>query len=153
MKFRTIASDLYFDLAEYIKDYLELNSEYDIKLYLGTDSQNKNDLTTYATTLVFHLGDSGCHVIFTRETVTRIPIRDYFTRLWGEVERSVNVAIYLRNNGIEVEHVGLDLNSDPKRKSHQLLAASKGYVEGYGFKARVKPDLLPAIKAADDLAR
>ena len=91
-----------------------------------TDSQNKNEYTTYATTLVFHIGNTGCHVVYKKNRVKRIPIEDYYSRLWGEVERSVEVALYLRNNGIEVSHVGLDLNSDPKRKSHRLVSSARG---------------------------
>lgn len=153
MKFKKIGFEEEFDLAEYVKKYLKLNSKYKTKIYLGTDSQNKKYTTNYATTLVFHLGDSGCHVIYTREKGPKFPVDQYFNRLWGEVERSVKVAQYLKHNGIMVEHIGLDFNSDPKRKSHQLVKAALGYVEGLGFKGKVKPDMLPAIKAADDLAR
>ena len=156
MRFKTIGGaegPEGFDLVEYVKEYLKLNSNYKVRLYLGTDSQNKHNSTTYATTLVFHIGNTGCHVVYSKDVVKRIPIKDYYNRLWGEVERSVETALYLRENGIEVTHVGLDLNSDPKRKSHKLLAAAKGYVEACNFKCKVKPDMLPAIKAADDLAR
>ena len=53
----------------------------------------------------------------------------------------------------EINTIGLDFNSDPKRKSNKLVKASIGYVESFGFKARIKPDILPAISAADGLAR
>tara|TARA_Y100000361_G_scaffold154356_1_gene179939 strand:+ start:3429 stop:3890 length:462 start_codon:yes stop_codon:yes gene_type:complete len=153
MKFKRIGFEEEFDVAEYVKGYLRLNSEYDTKIYLGTDSQNKTHHTNYATTLVFHLGNTGCHVIYTKERVKTIPIHQYWSRLWGEVERSVKVALYLRDHGIEIDSIGLDFNSDPKRKSHKLVKSALGYVESFGFKGRVKPDMLPAIKAADDLAR
>ena len=156
MKFNRIGDsswDSGFELKDYVHEYLSLNSHLDIKLYLGTDSQNKNDKTTYATTLVFHLGDTGCHVIYSKDIVKLIPIKDYYSRLWGEVERSVEVALYLRENGIEVDQIGLDLNSDPNRKSHKLVSSSKGWVEAYGFVCKIKPDLLPACCAADGLAR
>lgn len=153
MKFKKIGFEEEFDLAEYVKNYLKLNSEYETKIYLGTDSQNKKFTTNYATTIVFHLGNTGCHVIYTREKGPKFPVEQYFNRLWGEVERSVKVAQYLRYNGVIVDHIGLDFNTDPKRKSHQLVKAALGYVEGLGFKGKVKPDMLPAIKAADDLAR
>tara|TARA_A100001037_G_scaffold227637_1_gene205618 strand:+ start:2570 stop:3031 length:462 start_codon:yes stop_codon:yes gene_type:complete len=153
MKFKTINSEETFDVAKYVKEYLELNKEHKIKLYLGTDSQNKHYCTKYVTTIVFHIGNTGCHVIYNRDNVDLIPVDDYWNRLWGEVERSVKVALYLREHGIEIETIGLDFNSDPKRKSNKLVKASMGYVESFGFKGRVKPDMLPAIKAADDLAR
>lgn len=153
MLFKKINDSRHFELADYVKKYLALNKNYQVKLYLGTDSQNKSTKTTYATTLVFHIGDTGCHVIYKRESINKIATEDYWTRLWGEVERSVEVASYLRKNGIEIYNIGLDLNSDNKRKSNKLVKSAVGYVEGFGFKAKIKPDMLPAIKAADDLAR
>lgn len=153
MLFRKINDDSLFELSSYVKEYLDLNKNHNVKLYLGTDSQNKSDKTTYATTIVFHIGNTGCHVIYSKEHVTRIPIANYWDRLWGEVERSVKVANYLKDNGVKIHSIGLDLNSDPNTKSNKLVKAAVGYVEGMGYKAKIKPDMLPSIKAADDLAR
>lgn len=153
MEFQKIGDDERFEVSNYVKQYLKLNSNYNIKLYLGCDSHNKAYTTNYVTTIVFHLGDSGCHVIYTKEKVDKIPVEEYWTRLWGETERSVKVALYLREQGIEINTIGLDFNSDPNRKSNKLVKASIGYVESFGFKARIKPDILPAISAADGLAR
>lgn len=153
MLFKKINDEALFELSDYIKEYVELNKKHDIKIYLGTDSQNKSNRTTYATTIVFHIGNTGCHVIYSKENVPLISVANYWDRLWGEVERSVKVATYLRNNNIEIHSIGLDLNSDPNTKSNKLVQSAVGYVEGLGFKAKIKPDMLPSIKAADDLAR
>jgi hypothetical protein len=151
--FKKINDDSKFELSKYVKEYIELNKSHDIKVYLGTDSQNKSNRTTYATTIVFHIGNTGCHVIYSKENVPLISVSNYWDRLWGEVERSVEVALYLRKNGVEVHSIGLDLNSDPNTKSNKLVRSAVGYVEGLGFIAKIKPDMLPSIKAADDLAR
>lgn len=153
MLFKKINDESLFELSSYIKEYIELNKEHNVKIYLGTDSQNKSNRTTYATTIVFHIGNTGCHVIYSKENVPLISVANYWDRLWGEVERSVKVAIYLRDNNIEIHSIGLDLNSDPNTKSNKLVQSAVGYVEGLGFKAKIKPDILPSIKAADDLAR
>tara|TARA_B100001093_G_scaffold332156_1_gene317156 strand:- start:6003 stop:6464 length:462 start_codon:yes stop_codon:yes gene_type:complete len=153
MLFQKIGDEERFEVSNYIKEYLKLNSDYNIRIYLGCDSHNKSYATNYVTTIVFHLGDSGCHVIYTKEKVDKIPVEEYWTRLWGETERSVEVALYLRAQEIEINTIGLDFNSDPNRKSNKLVKASIGYVESFGFKARIKPDILPAISAADGLAR
>lgn len=148
MKFKKLTDESKFELAPYVKKYMETNKDYDIKIYLGCDSQNKVE-TTYATTIVFHLETSGCHVIYKKE---KLPvIRDMWTRLWGEVERSVEVALYLRENGIEIDTIDLDYNVNPIHNSNKLVSAAVGYVESLGFKARVKPELLPAVYAADDI--
>lgn len=149
MKFKRIASNDHFDLAEYVKEYLESNKDYAVKMYLGCDSQTKADKTTYATTLVFHVANSGCHVIYKKEIVP--VVRDMWNRLWRETELSVEAALYLRENGVEINTIDLDYNTDPIHNSNRLVKAAVGYVESLGFKARVKPDLLPAVYAADDI--
>lgn len=149
MKFKKLASNESFDIAEYVKDYLEANKDYDVKMYLGCDSQTKADKTTYATTLVFHVAASGCHVIYKKEVVP--VIRDMWTRLWRETELSIEAALYLRDAGIEIHTIDLDYNINPVHNSNRLVSAAVGYVESLGFKARVKPELLPAAYAADDI--
>lgn len=149
MKFKKLTGGEQFDLAKYTKEYLEANKEYAVKMYLGCDSQTKADKTTYATTLVFHVESSGCHIIYKKEVVP--VIRDMWNRLWKETELSVKAALYLRENGIEINTIDLDYNIDPIHESNRLVKAAVGYVESLGFKARVKPELLPAVYAADTI--
>ena len=148
MKFYKLTDNSGFELAPYVKDYLDGHKDQKVKMYLGCDSQNKQ-MTTYATTLVFHIETAGCHVIYKKSRIEKI--NDMWTRLWGEVERSVEVALYLRENGVEIDTIDLDYNIDPTAGSHKLVKAAVGYVESLGFIARVKPDLLPAVYAADDI--
>jgi predicted RNase H-related nuclease YkuK (DUF458 family) len=150
MKFKKLTDSRTFDLASYVKVYLENNKYHDIKMYMGCDSQNRNGKTTYATTLVCHVSSSGCHVIYQKEVMPEI--KDMWTRLWKECEKSVEVALYLREHGIEIDTVDLDYNIDPAKKSNKLVKAAVGYVNGFGFRARYKPDLLPGVYAADNIA-
>ena len=149
MQFQKLTGPPKFDLGEYVKEYLALHSGTDIKIYLGCDSQNRANTTVYATTVVFHIGETGCHVIYKKEIVP--VILDMWTRLWGEAERSVSAAVYLREKGVEISTIDLDYNDDPNKKSNKLVSAAVGYVESMGFKARIKPDLLPAACAADNI--
>lgn len=149
MKFKKLTSNQTFELADYVKEYLETNRDHDVKMYLGCDSQTKGITTTYATTLVFHVATSGCHVIYKKEVVP--VVRDMWTRLWKETELSVQAALYLRDAGIEIDTIDLDYNIDPVHNSNKLVKAAVGYVESLGFKARVKPELLPAVYAADGI--
>lgn len=59
------------------------------------------------------------------------------------------MANYLKNHDIKVDSIDLDFNSDESYKSNKLVSASVGFVESMGFKANVKPSILPAISAAD----
>ncbi|RRO14430.1 ribonuclease H-like YkuK family protein [Flavobacteriaceae bacterium 14752] len=148
MKFKKLTDEVSFDVAEYVKTYLDLYKNQSLNLYLGCDSHNRLK-TTYATTLVFNVASTGCHVIYRKEVVPII--NDMWTRLWGEVERSVEVALYLREQGIEIDTIDLDYNINPEFKSNKLVSAAVGYVESLGFKARIKPELLPAVYAADHI--
>lgn len=152
MIFRRLTDRSTVELAEYLKEYIDQVGAENVRLYIGCDSQNKSEWTSYATTVVLHIGTTGCHVLYQRERV-RPRINDFWTRLWKEVERSVEVALYLQENGIEVDNIDLDLNDDPNMRSNKLVAAAKGYVESLGIKARIKPELLPAIHAADHIVK
>ena len=94
--------------------------------------------------------DHGCHVIYKKEVLPEI--KDIWTRLWKECEKAVEVALYLKEHGIEIDTIDLDYNIDPTKKSNKLVKAAVGYVIGYGFKARYKPELLPGVYAADNIA-
>lgn len=148
MQFKKLTSEKPFDVADYVHDYYALHPDEKLSLYLGCDSQNRLR-TTYATTLVFNVSKTGCHVIYRKEVMPLIA--DMWTRLWGETERSVETALYLREKGIEIDTIDLDYNVNPKFKSNKLVTAAVGYVESLGFKARIKPDLLPAVYAADHI--
>ncbi|MDC0008909.1 hypothetical protein OAE73_00950 [bacterium] len=149
MKFKKLTGPPQFELAPYVKEIVSNNHKLDMQIYLGCDSQNKGISTVYATTLVFHMASAGCHVIYKKETVPII--KDMWTRLWKETEKSCEVALYLREHGIEVSTIDLDYNTDPSKKSNKLVSAAVGYVESLGFRARCKPDLLPGAYAADNI--
>jgi predicted RNase H-related nuclease YkuK (DUF458 family) len=148
MLFKKLTSNEEFDVAKYVKAYFDLYKDEKIQLFLGCDSQNSFK-TTYATTLVFNVSAGGCHIIYKKDIVPLIT--DMWTRLWGEAERSVETALYLREKGIEINTIDLDYNINPKFKSNKLVTAAVGYVESLGFKARIKPELLPAVYAADHI--
>lgn len=150
MKFKKLTGAPQFELAPYVKEYLKAQRFHDVKMYMGCDSQTRNGKTTYATTLVFHVSSTGCHVIYKKEVL--VEIKDMWTRLWMECEKSVEVALYLREHGIEIDTIDLDYNIDPAKKSNKLVKAAVGYVNGFGFNARYKPDLLPGVYAADNIA-
>ena len=151
MKFKKLADGSDIDLATYLKNYIKNNSNNSIRIYVGCDSHVKGEHTTYVSTVVIHVGNSGCHVLYKKEKVD--PIRDLFRKLWGEVERSVEVTLYLRENGINIHTIDLDLNHQEEHASNKVVNAAMGYVKSLGIKVRIKPDILPAIAAADNLSK
>lgn len=138
------------DLINYTKSIIDKHSECEI--YVGCDSQNVDSKTVYATVIVFRYARSGAHIIYFKDEVKRIP--DLWTKLWGEVQRTIDVAGYLKfEGGIEISRIDLDYNKSPKYKSNVILKAAVGYVESMGYNYAVKPDLLPSIRVANKLCR
>lgn len=150
MEFRKLSDNQVVDLVSYVKDYLTTHPNHEI--YIGCDSQNAKRDTRYGVVVVLYAKGKGGHVLYAKDT--KVLIRDRFTRLWGEVELSIEIATYLRSNDIDrTTYIDLDLNPDPKYKSNQVLRSAMGYVEGMGFKVRIKPNAVMASYVADTLVK
>ena len=149
-----------FDVVSHTKKVLAEYSDYEVRIYVGCDSQNlrKKPWTGYITCVAYHIGTldvdgefygHGVHVAFKSEKYHKI--RDTWTKLWKEVEKSMEVAELLRNSGILVHQVDLDFNQDDEHDSYRLVAAGEGLFKGLGYKVASKPDDLMASRAADHL--
>ncbi len=126
----------------------------DTKIYVGTDSQNKRSNTTYVTCICYRYGHRGTHYIYFRENVTKI--RDRWTRLWGEVERSVEAAAILEEHSMKVHRIDLDFNEKEIAKSNAMVSAARGYVIGMGYRpdqVTVKPEEQVATRSSDHICR
>lgn len=146
--FKSLTDHRTIDLISYIKDYISANPE--TSLYIGCDSQNTKRSTTYAVVVVLYNRGKGGHVLYAREVIPKI--WDRFSRLWREVEQSIELAEWLKDSGIQKPvSIDLDLNPDPKYKSNQLLRAALGYVESMGYVPRCKPNAMCASYVADAL--
>ena len=144
--FRKMGDHTKVDLRSYaLQVYQETPG---IKVYVGSDSQNYSTKTVYATTIVFRYEHNGAHVIYHKEETPIV--RDLWTRLWGELQRSIDVAGYLRFScNIPVEQIDMDFNSDPEYPSNKVWQAAVGYANSMGYKTKTKPDLLMATWAAN----
>ncbi|MEZ4738043.1 MAG: ribonuclease H-like YkuK family protein [Flavobacteriales bacterium] len=127
-----------------------LSQHRDVEVLVGSDSQNRARHTVYTTTVVLRFRGNGAQVLFRRERAPKVT--DLWTRLWGEVERSLAVAQALRDPGrIPVDRIDMDLNSDARFGSHKLHTAAVGFIKAHGYEPYTKPDLLIASWAADVL--
>ncbi len=146
--FRIMHSGKEVDLKEHIFSVKAHCPE--VEIHLGCDSQNYRNYTVYVTTVVFRYPTNGAHVIYVKEKVPKI--NDLWTKLWGELERSAELALELRSEyDIEIEQIDLDYNADPSFPSNKLLQAASGYLSSLGFNAKAKPHLLMAVWAANSL--
>ena len=123
-----------FELVPYVKRYLAENAQFDVRIYVGTDSQSLKRYpdTGYVTCVAFHLGTlddfefygHGVHTIYKEFKVPKI--RDTFRRLWREVEATMYIAEKLRNSGIHIHCIDLDFNKNKIYESNRLISAAEG---------------------------
>ena len=118
-----------------------------VKIHIGSDSQNIGKKTKYATVIAYRYGSRGVHYILSKKT--EILIKDMWTRLWKEAEMSIDIAQWLTHQvSVRVE-IDMDYNSDENFKSNKLISATKGWANSLGYKVNVKPNNQIATKAAD----
>jgi predicted RNase H-related nuclease YkuK (DUF458 family) len=121
-------------------------------IYIGTDSQNetKRRRTIYATVVVFRYGTRGAHFVYHKQTVGII--RDRFTRLFGEAEKTIELAEMITGEiPVKIEALEFDYNARKKTESTKVIPAAKGWAESLGYRVNVKPETLLAIRAADHI--
>ena len=133
------------NITEYIKNYIGEHNETEI--IVGTDSQNKNNCTTYSTVIVLYNPGHGGHCIFRRWKTPREKIRQ--VRLLKEVEESINLANELKDAGLKIKYIDSDINPNPKFKSYEVFQTAKGWVESVGFEVRFKT-IAPLVTSVAD---
>lgn len=137
------------DLAAYTKDYVSNVDKYtELEVFVGTDgmavwTSKDTLLIKLMTVIVFWKVGHGAHVIKRRENhylkrKGANPDSITFEKLSMEANKSIELALYLREYaGIDVE-MHMDLNPDPRHESNRVYAAVQGHGEGLGFKVKYK---------------
>lgn len=146
--FRSMGDGHAVDVLAHVRQVLEARG--DVEVLVGTDSHNRAHHTVYSTAIVLRFKKNGAQVIYRRERAPKVT--DLWTRLWGEVERSLGVACSLRDDGhIPIQRIDMDLNSDQRFGSSKLHTAAVGYIRSHGYEPHTKPDMLIATWAANIL--
>jgi predicted RNase H-related nuclease YkuK (DUF458 family) len=107
-----------------------------MKIYVGTDSQDERGKgrrkrnTVYVTVVAYRYGHRGAHFVYYRE---QLPIiRDMYTRLFGEAERTLEAAQLIDSEiPISFEALEFDYNQIPKWASNKLVSAVNGWMKGF----------------------
>jgi hypothetical protein len=157
--FRTVNGQL-VNIMTHIIEEVERNPQ--VRIRIGTDSQNTKKSTEFATVIVFRYGKNGAHYIYLRQRVKKI--KDRFTRLFEEAEKTIQLAEMITGElPISIEALEFDYNARLKTESTKVIPAARGWAESLGYRVLVKEDLKPgdtledvgllAIKAADHICR
>lgn len=151
--FRTEAGER-INLIDHILQEIDKNQ--DLRIYIGTDSQDKDGKTKYATCVVFRYGKRGAHYVSQRDEGVRI--KDTFTRLYGEAVRTIETAELIKESlpSISIEALEFDYNNEKRWFSNRVISAVNGWVKGLQYRAVFKnrgEDMMIASKAADRVCR
>ena len=144
-KFKKFDNKKIKDVIEYVKDYILKYPETEI--LIGSDSQTEKGFTTYCTVIVMYRPGKGGHCIYRKWKVKKVTVDS--TRLLSEVWASVEVSNMLKDSGISIKYIDIDINPDPKYKSHVVYSGAKGLVEGMGYTCRAKTLAPRATSVAD----
>ena len=150
MKYKRLYGKEEFELIPYVKDYLQSNEN--VELLIGCDSQNFADKTIYAVVVALYRNGKGAHVLYRRWKAEREFTRS--VRLLNEVWYAIETAEYLKEAGIpKPKWIDIDLNPDPRYKSNEVFRQAVGLVEGMGYEVRYKTLGPIATYAADHLVK
>ncbi len=122
------------DPREYVARWLKEHPQG--RVFVGCDSKVRGDQTKFCTAICMWDIGRGVSEIYKNEVQNTPP--DKFSRLWAEVEKAVAIAEELRDLTDITVHV--DINSNPKYRSHQLYDASIGLIQSLGFQGAGKPN-------------
>lgn len=122
-----------------------------VEIHVGTDSQNHRNHTVYSVVIAYRYGNRGVHYIFSNSKVPKI--KDRWTRLWKEVELSIETAESLTQKVKVKVEIDFDFNVDERHFSSLLVQAASGWATGLGYKVNIKPDNQIATRAADHNCR
>jgi len=133
----------------------EIDKWSNLKIYLGTDSQDYGKITRYVTAIVYRYGKRGAHYIYFKEEVDKL--RDMYTRLYAEGSRTIEVAQMI-DSEIPISFAALefDYNQIPKWASNKLIFSIGGWARGLNYNAVFKNEgdnMMIATKAADHICR
>ena len=121
-----------------------------LKVCIGTDSQVRNEVTEYATVIVFLREKKGGFMFINNSSLKqKMSLRE---RMISEVAKSVDIAYSLCNLFDQYDvalEVHADINTDPHFKSNTALKEAMGYILGMGFEFKAKPDAFASSSCAD----
>jgi len=145
------------NIIQYLYTYI---GQYDYDIYIGCDSQVKKYSTDYSVVICVRryidgIG-RGVHVLHTIEKEKRY-VRSkgsIFMRLWLEVEKTAETALFLKANGFTNLEIHIDANPKSAYESNKIHNSAIGYLKSLGFKnVFAKPDSFSATYASNFYVR
>jgi predicted RNase H-related nuclease YkuK (DUF458 family) len=123
-----------------------------LKMYIGTDSQDYGAITRSVTVVVYRYGHRGAHFVYFKYEVPRV--RDMIVRLLKEAQDTLEAANLIDSEiPVSFESLDFDFNTVPRWASNKVLASVRGWIKGMNYNATFKGEHVIATKAADHVCR
>lgn len=144
------------DLVPYVEGYCREHDN--IFVMVSTDSQSHGGKTYFATVVaLYDEGDGthghGAHVIYRKWYTRRYKKSEIFDRMMAETTASLEVARFMRESGIDVGCIDIDINPEENAGSHTAFDTARGWIESEGFECRWKTLCPLSTTMADFKAR
>ena len=125
-----------------------------LKIYIGTDSKVKNNITEFATAIVFIRKRKGGFIYHrSYESLIKMSLKE---RMIQEVADSISVAYeicpLLDEFEVELE-VHADINTNPEFRSNVALKEAMGYILGMGYTFKAKPEAFASTYCANKIVK
>jgi len=144
--------------SEYINDLeetllLDIASAHtrDLKFYVGADSHISDGKTKYTVVLVVRKANKGAQGYYSSVVTEKHCSRNQ--RLFQETYMAVEVAVrinpLLEKLGYKIDEVHSDLSPYTKNPSNQAVQMCLGYIKGFGFEGKIKPESWASYCVAD----
>jgi len=123
-----------------------------LKVCIGTDSQQRGKIIDFATVIVFLREKKGGFMYISNYSLTqKMSIKE---RMLTEVAKSVETAYslcdLLDQHNIDLE-VHADINTNPQFPSNHALKEAMGYILSMGFQFKAKPHAFASSSCADKM--
>ena len=148
----TTGADKEIDFYEVLK-IIKAHTQKGSKIFIGSDSFLTNKQVCFASAICLYGGEESSRYFFFKENLKPSPFRALVSRITEETRRSVEVACFLiEEYGFNSSIIELHLDVSPFSAGNATSKFSdmlKGYVQGYGFDYRLKPDAWASQSIAD----
>ena len=145
-------SNLKTDFYEILKTIKEHTIK-GAKIFIGTDSFISNKRVCFATAICLYGSPLGGRYFFFKEKKHKNMYSALVSRITEETRRSLELACFLMDEySIDTRLIELHLDVSPFSAGNATSKFSdmlKGYVQGYGFDFRLKPDAWASQSIAD----
>ena len=139
----------FYEMLKILKDYVSNKS----KIFIGTDSFISNQKVCFATAICLYGGNLPARYFFFKEKVNKKPFSALVSRITEETRRSVEIGCMLMEEyNFNPANIELHLDVSPFSAGNATSKFSdmlKGYVQGYGFDYRLKPEAWASQSIAD----